>query len=104
MVHVIFNCSIRVCSVGCNSFIAICATGDKVVYERKVKMTIQSSNRSIGKSILFGAIGGFVGGLVMIPFMMLTAIMAGMPANTILVAMGLAFGANQNDAMTMGLG
>lgn len=40
----------------------------------------------------------------MIPFMMLTAIMAGMPANTMPVAMGLAFGANQNDAMTSGLG
>jgi hypothetical protein len=69
-----------------------------------MKTTIQPSNRYIGKSILFGAIGGFVGGLVMIPFMMLTAIMAGMPANTIPVAMGLAFGANQNDAMTGGLG
>jgi hypothetical protein len=66
--------------------------------------TIQSSTRSIQKSILFGAIGGFVGGLVMIPFMMLTAMMAGMPANTIPVAMGLAFGANQNNAMMTGLG
>lgn len=69
-----------------------------------MRRTIQSSNRSVGKSIVFGAIGGFVGGLVMIPFMMLTAIMAGMPANTMPVAMGLAFGANQNDAMTSGLG
>src|SRR5919198_1241444 len=66
--------------------------------------TIKLSSRSIGKSILFGAIGGFVGGLVMIPFMMLTAMLAGMPANTIPVAMGLAFGANQNDAITTGLG
>ena len=40
----------------------------------------------------------------MIPFMMLTAIMAGMPANTMPVAMGLAFGANQNNAMMTGLG
>jgi hypothetical protein len=70
-----------------------------------MRRTIQSSNRSVGKSIAFGAIGGFVGGLVMIPFMMLTAIMAGMPANTVPVAMGLAFvGPNQNDAMTSGLG
>jgi hypothetical protein len=66
--------------------------------------TIQSRSRSIGKSILFGAVGGFVGGLVMIPFMMLTAMMAGMPANTMPVAMGLAFGANQNNAMMTGLG
>lgn len=69
-----------------------------------MRRTIQSSNRSVGKSVVFGAIGGFVGGLIMIPFMMLTAIMAGMPANTMPVAMGLAFGANQNDAMTSGLG
>jgi hypothetical protein len=69
-----------------------------------MRSTIQSSNRSIGKSIVFGAIGGFGGGLVMIPFMILTAIMAGMPANTMPVAMSLAFGANQNDAMTSGLG
>jgi hypothetical protein len=75
-----------------------------VVYDRNMKTTIQSSNRYIGKSVLFGAIGGFVGGLVMIPFMMLTAMMAGMPANTIPVAMGLAFGANQTSAMTGGLG
>ena len=75
-----------------------------MVYDRNMRRTIQSSNRSVGKSIAFGAIGGFVGGLVMIPFMMLTAIMAGMPANTMPVAMGLAFGANQNDAMTSGLG
>src|ERR687887_562229 len=66
--------------------------------------TIKLSSRSIGKSILFGAVGGFVGGLVMIPFMMLTAMMAGMPANTMPVAMGLAFGANQNNAMMTGLG
>jgi hypothetical protein len=104
IVDINFNRSIRGSRVGCNSFIAFCATGDKVVYDRKMRTTIQSSSRSVGKSIIFGAIGGFVGGLVMIPFMMLTAMMAGMPANTIVVAMGLAFGANQNDAMTSGLG
>ncbi len=75
-----------------------------MVYDKNMRTTTQSSNRYIGKSILFGAIGGFVGGLIMIPFMMLTAMMAGMPGNTMLVAMGVAFGANQNDAMTTGLG
>jgi hypothetical protein len=40
----------------------------------------------------------------MIPFMMLIAMMAGMPANTMPVAMGMAFGVNQNDAMMTGLG
>jgi hypothetical protein len=104
IVDINFNRSIIGSRVGCNSFIAFCATGDKVVYDRKMRTTIQSSNRSFGKSILFGAIGGFVGGLVMIPFMMLTAMMAGMPANTVVVAMGLTFGANQNDAMMTGLG
>jgi hypothetical protein len=103
-VDINFNCSIRGWRVGCSSFIAFCAAGDKVVYDRNVRTTTQSTNRSVRKSILSGAIGGFVGGLIMIPFMMLTAIMAGMPANTIVVAIGLAFGANQNDAMTSGLG
>ena len=40
----------------------------------------------------------------MIPFMMLIAMMAGMPANTMPVAMSMAFGVNQNDAMMTGLG
>jgi hypothetical protein len=104
MVHINFNCSTRVWSVGCNSFIAFYSTDVKVVYDRNMKTTIQSSNQYIGKSILFGAIGGFVGGLIMIPFMMITAMMAGMPANTMPVAMGIVFGANQNGAMTVGLG
>lgn len=86
------------------SLLSYLRNSDKVVYDRNMRSTIQSSNRSLGKSIAFGAIGGFVGGLVMIPFMILTTIMAGMPANTMPVAMGLAFGANQNDAMASGLG
>jgi TM2 domain-containing membrane protein YozV len=54
--------------------------------------------------ILYGATGGFVAGMVMAPFLMLTAMMAGMPANTIAVAMGLAFGATQDNAMIFGFG
>jgi hypothetical protein len=99
-----FNRSIVSYRVGWKSFIIFCTTDVEVVYDRRMKTTIQSSNRYIGKSVLFGAIGGFLGGLVMIPFMMLTAIMAGMPASTMPIAMGLALGANQNDAMTTGLG
>ncbi len=76
----------------------------KVVYDRNMKTTIQSSSHYIGKNVIFGAIGGFVGGLVMIPFMMITAMIAGMPANTMPVAMGLLFGADQNGAITGGLG
>ncbi len=85
-------------------FYQILRNSEKVVYDRNMRSTIQSSNRYVGKSIAFGVIGGFVGGLVMIPLMMLTAIMAGMPEDTMPVAMGLAFGASQNEAMTSGLG
>lgn len=104
MVHINFNYSTRVWSVGYNSFITFYSTDVKVVYDRNMKTTIQSSSHYIGKSMTFGAIGGLVGGLVMIPFMMITAMMAGMPANTIPVAMGLVFGADQNGAMIGGLG
>jgi hypothetical protein len=103
LVHINFNYSTGICSVGCNSFIAFYSTNVKVVYDRNMKTTIQPSNHYIGKSILLGAIGGLVGGLVMIPFMMITAMLAGMPANTMPVAMGMVFGANQNGAMTIGL-
>jgi hypothetical protein len=47
---------------------------------------------SVSRSIALGAIGGFVAGLVMIPFIMITAILAGMPPETMLIAMGLMFG------------
>jgi hypothetical protein len=69
-----------------------------------MRTTTQPSHHFVGKSVAFGAAAGFVGGLVMIPFMMLIAMMAGMPANTMPVAMGMAFGVNQNDAMMTGLG
>lgn len=41
---------------------------------------------------MFGAISGLVAGLVMAPFIMITAILAGMPPDTMLIAMGLIFG------------
>jgi hypothetical protein len=69
-----------------------------------MRTTTQPSHHFVSKSVLFGGVAGFVGGLVMIPFMMLIAMMAGMPANTMPVAMGMAFGVNQNDAMMTGLG
>jgi hypothetical protein len=59
----------------------------------------------IGKSIAFGAIGGFVAGLVMALFIMITAILAGMTPETMLIAMGLIFGAFSRDsAMMVGFG
>jgi TM2 domain-containing membrane protein YozV len=56
-----------------------------------VKSLHVSSYSIIGKSIMFGAIGGFVAGLVMAPFIMITAILAGMPPDTMLIAMGSMF-------------
>lgn len=67
-----------------------------------VKSLHVSSYSIIGKSIMFGAIGGFVAGLVMAPFIMITAILAGMPLDTMLIAMGLIFGPSfSKDAATM---
>jgi hypothetical protein len=60
------------------------------------------NNRSFGKTIVFGAIGGFVAGLVMLPFMMLTGIMAGMPADAMPTAIGLLFGSNMSAAPIVG--
>jgi hypothetical protein len=67
-------------------------------------MSVTRHNYPAGRSIAFGAIGGIVAGLVMAPFILLTAMMVGMPANTIAVAMGLMFGASQDNAMMTGFG
>jgi hypothetical protein len=71
-----------------------------------VKSLHASSHTIIGKSIAFGAIGGFVAGLVMAPFIMITAILAGMPPDTMLIAMGLMFGpsSSKDIAMMVGFG
>src|ERR687898_1238762 len=67
-----------------------------------VKRLHVSSYSIIGKSIMFGAIGGFVAGLVMAPFIMITAMLAGMPPDTMFIAMGLIFGPSfSKDAATM---
>lgn len=71
-----------------------------------VKSLHASSHTIIGKSIAFGAIGGFVAGLVMAPFIMITAILAGMPPDTMLIAMGLMFdpSSSKDIAMMVGFG
>ena len=71
-----------------------------------VKSLHASSHTIIGKSIVFGAIGGFVAGLVMAPFIMITAILAGMSPDTMLIAMGLMFGfsSSKDIAMMVGFG
>jgi hypothetical protein len=67
-----------------------------------MKKTVQP----ISRSIIFGAIGGFVAGLIMAPFLMITAILAGMPPDTMPIAMGLMFGASatKDSAMIVGFG
>jgi len=71
-----------------------------------VKSLHAGSHTMIGKSIAFGAIGGFVAGLVMSPFIMITAILAGMPPDTMLIVMGLMFGpsSSKDIAMMVGFG
>ena len=60
---------------------------------------------SVSRGIALGAIGGFVAGLVMAPFIMITAILTGMPPETMPIAMGLMFGAFSRDiAMIVGFG
>ena len=66
--------------------------------------TIKHNSSSTKRMIMFGAIGGIIAGLVMAPFLMLTALLVGMPADTMPTAMGLAFGANSNGAMMTGFG
>jgi hypothetical protein len=70
-----------------------------------VKSVHTNSRTIVSKSIVFGAIGGFVAGLVMAPFIMMTAILAGMPPDTMLIAMGLMFGSSspKDIAMIVGL-
>lgn len=57
------------------------------------------------KSIPFGAIGGFLVGLVMSPFIIITAILTGMQLDTMPIAMGLMFGPfSKDNALTIGFG
>jgi hypothetical protein len=68
----------------------------------KMRKGIIQSNYAFATSIAFGAIGGLVAGLVMAPFLMLTGIIAGMLANTIPIAIGLAFVTDMNNAAIVG--
>src|SRR5918994_770104 len=71
-----------------------------------VKSVHANSRTIVSKSIVFGAIGGLVAGVVMVPFITMTAILAGMPPDTMLVAMGLMFGSfsPKDIAMMVGFG
>jgi TM2 domain-containing membrane protein YozV len=64
-----------------------------------------TGNQILSKSIAFGAVGGFAAGLVMSPFLIVIPILTGMSPDTMLIAMGLIFGAFSNSsAMTIGFG
>ena len=71
-----------------------------------VKSVHANNHTIVSKSIVFGAIGGLVAGVVMAPFIMMTAILAGMPPDTMLVAMGLMFGSSfpRDIGMMVGFG
>ena len=70
-----------------------------------MKNTIQQRGYSISKNIALGAIGGFVAGLVMAPFLMISGVLVDMPPDTMPAAMGLMFGAFSKDtAVIVGFG
>lgn len=59
---------------------------------------------STNRSVAYGALGGIIAGLVMIPFRMFIAVAVGMPSDTVLKAMGLMFGAGSSGASIVGIG
>jgi hypothetical protein len=64
-----------------------------------------TGRRVLTNSIAFGAVGGIAAGLAMSPFLIVIPILTGMPPDTMLIAMGLIFGAFSNSsAMTIGFG
>jgi hypothetical protein len=71
-----------------------------------MEKSLHPTSHTTGKNIVFGAIGGLVAGLVMAPFLMIAAILAGMPPETMPIAMGLMFGASYSKdiAMVVGFG
>ncbi len=71
----------------------------------KSKKGILSTKRSLLRHTLFGAISGFVAGIIMTPFLMLIGVIMGIDPNTISIARGMAFGFNNdnNNALIVGL-
>ncbi len=53
-------------------------------------------------SISYGAIGGLIAGLAIIPLVMLTGVLAGFSEKAILFALGMAFGVDPDNAITVG--
>jgi membrane protein CcdC involved in cytochrome C biogenesis len=71
----------------------------------KSKKGLLSTKHSLLRHILFGAISGFVAGIIMTPFLMSIGVIMGVDPNTISIARGRAFGFNNdnNNALIVGL-
>lgn len=71
----------------------------------KSKKGLLLTKHSFLRHILFGAISGFVAGIIMTPFLMLIGVIMGVDPNTISIARGMAFGFNNdnNNALIVGL-
>lgn len=62
-----------------------------------------SRSRHIGTGIVAGSIGGIAGGIAMIPFFILSALVSSMPSMMVFTYIGFAFGAEDaNSAITLG--
>jgi hypothetical protein len=59
---------------------------------------------SLRKAILFGAIAGFVGGIIMEAPMVILALMMGMPMDSFVSLIGTLFGASPESASSVGMG
>lgn len=71
----------------------------------KSKKGLVTTKHSLLRHTLFGAISGFVAGIIMTPFLMLIGVIMGIDPNTISIARGMAFGFNNdnNNALIVGL-
>jgi hypothetical protein len=61
-----------------------------------------NQSQSLLPSISYGAIGGFVAGLAIIPLVMLTGVLAGFSEKAILFALGMTFGVDPDNAIMAG--
>jgi hypothetical protein len=61
-----------------------------------------NQSQSLFPSIAYGAIGGFIAGIAIIPLIMLTGFLSGFSESAILFALGMAFGSDPENAITIG--
>src|SRR5918992_3753758 len=70
----------------------------------KSKKGLLSTKHSLLRHTLFGAISGFVAGIIMTPFLMSIGVIMGIDPNTISIARGMAFGFNNDNNNALGVG